>query len=66
MTDNTNLQSFEILCFAASSSEIHDALKDENLQKLICDIDSSLDPENVSNITCFFNREKVVLFFLFF
>lgn len=35
---------------AASSSEIRDALKDENIQKLICDIDNSPDPENVSNL----------------
>ncbi|GKU89674.1 hypothetical protein SLEP1_g3781 [Rubroshorea leprosula] len=31
---------------AASSSEIRDALKDEHLQKLICDIDKSPDPIN--------------------
>ncbi|XP_024030082.1 zinc finger HIT domain-containing protein 3 [Morus notabilis] len=30
----------------ASSSDIRDALKDEDLQKLICAIDSSLDPES--------------------
>lgn len=30
----------------ASSSEIRDTLKDEDLQKLICAIDSSLDPES--------------------
>ncbi|GLU03781.1 hypothetical protein SLE2022_209630 [Rubroshorea leprosula] len=30
----------------ASSSEIRDALKDEHLQKLICDIDKSPDPIN--------------------
>ncbi|XP_075507138.1 uncharacterized protein LOC142543646 [Primulina tabacum] len=29
----------------ASSSEIRDAIKDEKLKKLICDIDSALDPE---------------------
>ncbi|PON55519.1 hypothetical protein TorRG33x02_299060 [Trema orientale] len=30
----------------ASSSEIRDVLKDENIQKLIRDIDNSPDPEN--------------------
>lgn len=30
----------------ASSSEIRDALKDEDLRKLICAVDSSQDPEN--------------------
>ncbi|KAG2712059.1 hypothetical protein I3843_04G100100 [Carya illinoinensis] len=30
----------------ASSSEIRDALKDENLQKIICNIDGSPDAEN--------------------
>ncbi|KAB1210139.1 Zinc finger HIT domain-containing protein 3 [Morella rubra] len=30
----------------ASSSEIRDALKDGNLQKIICNIDGSLDAEN--------------------
>lgn len=29
----------------ASSSEIRDAVKDEKLKKLICDIDSAMDPE---------------------
>ncbi|XP_073140073.1 uncharacterized protein [Henckelia pumila] len=29
----------------ASSSEIRDAMKDEKLKKLICDIDSAMDPE---------------------
>lgn len=33
---------------AASSSEIRDALKDEELQKLICNIDCSPDAVNVS------------------
>ncbi|KAG5514692.1 hypothetical protein RHGRI_035924 [Rhododendron griersonianum] len=32
----------------ASSSEIRDALKDEELQKLICNIDCSPDAVNVS------------------
>lgn len=34
---------------AASSSEICDALKDENLQKIIGNIDSSPDAQNVSS-----------------
>lgn len=36
---------------AASSSEIRDALKDEELQKLICNIDCSPDAENVSALS---------------
>ncbi|XP_051118813.1 uncharacterized protein LOC127243021 isoform X2 [Andrographis paniculata] len=30
----------------AASNEIRDAIKDEKLQKLICNIDSSTDPDN--------------------
>ena len=35
---------------AASSSEVREALKDEHLQKLISDIDSSPDAMNVSAV----------------
>lgn len=35
----------------ASSSEIRDALMDESLQKLICKIDGSADPDSVSVLT---------------
>ncbi|KAF4386992.1 hypothetical protein G4B88_024564 [Cannabis sativa] len=38
-------QNFGASCFAVSSSEICNVLKDENIQKLICDIDNSSDPE---------------------
>lgn len=45
---------------AASSSEIRDALKDENLQKIICNIDSSPDVQNVSSsivkLNCYLSK----------
>lgn len=45
---------------AASSSEIRDALKDENLQKIICNIDSSPDAQNVSSsivkLNCYLSK----------
>ncbi|KAL6968082.1 hypothetical protein U1Q18_033884 [Sarracenia purpurea var. burkii] len=42
------LQQVQLECIA-SSSEIRDALKDNELQKLICNIDCSLDAENELN-----------------
>lgn len=45
---------------AASSSKIRDALKDENLQKIICNIDSSPDAQNVSSsivkLNCYLSK----------
>ncbi|MBA0633666.1 hypothetical protein Godav_021914, partial [Gossypium davidsonii] len=38
-----------VLSCSFSSNEVREALKDEHLQKLISDIDSSLDALNVSD-----------------
>lgn len=40
---------------AASSNEIRDLLRNEKLQKLVCNIDCSADPENVSVFPGFSN-----------
>lgn len=59
--ENTPLIIKPSLCFliAASSSEIHSALKDENLQKLISSIDCSPDAEKVSS-NIYLNRDTKV------
>lgn len=49
------------LYFAASSSEIRDALKDEDLRKLVCAVDSSQDPENVSSVTYLIKKKLFCL-----
>ena len=46
--------------FTASSSEIRDALKDQDLQELINKIDQSPDAENVS--TLILNCDEVFLY----
>lgn len=46
--------------FTASSSEIRDALKDQDLQELINKIDQSPDAENVSTLTL--NCDEVFLY----
>lgn len=47
--------------FVASSSEICSALKDENLQKLILNIDCSPDAEKVSG-DIYFNQDQSISF----
>lgn len=48
---------------AASSSEIVDALKNEELQKLIRNIDCSADAESVSTIVMLVSFFRSLLFF---